>query len=85
MAKPTQVRREKLAQVHVLSQPTCGLLAHGFKASIRKAVSRLAVRFFFCERGKFDMKLVMNLVASLISAAVRQSVLAFEAVAEHVS
>jgi hypothetical protein len=28
-----EIRREKLAQVHVPSQPTCGLSAHGFKAS----------------------------------------------------
>jgi hypothetical protein len=28
-----EVRRKKLAQIHVPSQPTCGLLANGFKAS----------------------------------------------------
>jgi hypothetical protein len=31
--EPTKVGGKKLAQVHVPSQPVCGLLAHGFKAS----------------------------------------------------
>jgi hypothetical protein len=33
MPKPSKVGRKQLAQVHVPSQPTCGLLAHGLKAS----------------------------------------------------
>src|SRR5258707_14813816 len=33
MPEAAKVRRKKLAEVHVLNQPTCGLLAHGFKAS----------------------------------------------------
>jgi hypothetical protein len=28
-----KVRRKKLSEVHVRTQPTCGLLAHGFKAA----------------------------------------------------
>jgi hypothetical protein len=32
--EPAKVGGEKLAQVHVPSQPTCGLIAHGFKAEL---------------------------------------------------
>jgi hypothetical protein len=39
MPEAAKVSREKLAKVHVPSQPTCGLLAHGFKASIGLAVT----------------------------------------------